>query len=105
MLLDALRLVRLVFLRVDGPVVKPVLRAHAVARDVVEDGIAVDDIECARRRHVARSSADDYGELGLGMHAAVVAANANRLAMPDEARGRLQEERRMVWCADLALVA
>ena len=39
------------------------------------------------------------------MHAAVVAPNPDRLAVADEARRRLQEERGMVGRADLALVA
>src|SRR6185436_10459696 len=104
-LLDTFRLVRVVLLRVYGPVVKPVLGAHAIACDVVEDRVAVDRVERARRRHVARRPADDDRELGLWVNATVVAANADRLAMADEARGRLQEERGMIRRADLALVA
>jgi hypothetical protein len=44
------------------------------------------------RRHVARLAADDERELGLRMHAAVIAPNPDRLAVTDEARRGLQEK-------------
>ncbi len=84
---------------------EPILRAHAVAGDVIEDRVAEHRVQRFFHRNFPRAATDYHGQLRLRMRAAVVVVDANRLVMSDQARRWLQEERRMIRRSDLPLVA